>query len=84
MIEGEAGHAILYCVAKLREDGIVDGDQISVNLVASCLADSLRRGETPREIARGLLESLPSDEQWESGLRDRVIQAVDLIEEGGR
>ncbi len=81
MIEGEYGRAILTNVVAHQFDALIDGDSITVSLLGACLADALRKGETPREIAMGLWKSLPSDEEWENGLRDTVVAAIDEYEE---
>lgn len=81
MIDGEAGPAILSQISAMQMDAMIDGDQITVVLTAACVADALRKGETPREIARGLRASLPSDDEWEDGLRERVEAALESLDE---
>lgn len=79
MIEGEAGPAVLSQIAALQMDALIDGDSITTVLIGACIADALRKGETPRAVARGLLRGLPADHEW-SLLRERIRDALDEFE----
>lgn len=81
MIQGEMGAAVLDHLVALQMDALVDGDAITCALMAACFADALRKEETPRRVAQGLLDSLPSDLEWESGVREKVREALELREE---
>lgn len=81
MIDGEAGPAILSTVAALQMDALMgEGDSITTTMIGACIADALRKGETPRDVAQGLLDGLPTDRQWET-MRGRVTEALEQLEE---
>jgi hypothetical protein len=80
VISGEAGAMILDAVIAHQMDALVDGDAITCSLIAACIADALRKGETPRDVAEALWEKLPSDEDWNAGLLERVERAIELRE----
>lgn len=82
MIEGERGQAIFDQVIAQRMDALLDGDQLSATLLGACIADALRKGETPREIALRLWEGLPDDDAWATGMREKIETAIEQFEEG--
>lgn len=81
MIDGEAGAAIMERISDLRMETLVDGDQVTASLVAACITDALRKGESPRDIALALWDAVPSEEEWENGTRETVLAAIDEFDE---
>lgn len=81
MIDGEKGEAIFDQVIAHRMDAVIDGDSITASLIGACIADALRKGETPRSVARGLYDGLPDDMDWEDGIRETVEAAIEQYEE---
>lgn len=76
----ELGADILRKIADLRLEGMVDGDEISKTLLASCFADALRKDQTPRSILDDIWQALPSDETWNEWFRDFVDAGADTVD----
>jgi hypothetical protein len=81
VIDGERGVEILHQIVLHRMDALLDGDVLTTSLIGVCVADALRKGESPKTIAWQLYDGLPSDSAWENHVRDQVIEAVEGYEE---
>lgn len=83
MIEGEHGNAIVEGIVVLQAADAADSDTISTQLFSALIAQALRSGQSPRQVAVEMWDALPSDDDWDAIVRSKFEEAIDEIERRG-